>query len=251
MYVLLNGSEDMADRGRRRLWTALACLVIAIMTAAAYFDNYYRAGDAARRAMEPSEGVRVSDEGRCIAFDGPGEDAALIFYPGAKVEPAAYVPLLHRLAELGVDAFLIEPPLRISLMDIGAAGRVMAGRDYSRWFLAGHSLGGVAAAAYVVQHPDQAEGLILLSAYPTAALPANVRLLSIYGSRDGVLNRLNYEKARALWPEYCMERVIDGGNHAGFGDYGPQRGDGPAEIAAEQQWTETADCMAAFCIEAA
>ena len=245
------GSEGMVDTGRRRLWAALACLVIFLMSATAYFDVYYKAGDAARAAMVSDDSVRVSREKDFIAFDGPGDTSALVFYPGAKVEPTAYAPLLKAVAALGVDGFLIEPPLRIALMDAEAAGRVMAARDYPRWFLAGHSLGGVAAAACAAKHPDQVEGLILLSSYPTSALPENLRLLSIYGSNDEVLNRSNYEKQRALWPDNSLERVIDGANHAGFGDYGPQRGDGAAEITAEQQRTATAEYIAAFCIDAA
>lgn len=236
---------------RRRLWTALACIAIFLMSVAAYFDDYYRAGDAARRAMEPDDRVSVSDGGDWIAFDGPGTEAAIIFYPGAKVEPTAYAPLLRQVAEMGVDAYLIEPPLRFSLMGIGAAGGVMAAREYPRWFLAGHSLGGVAASAYASNHPDRVEGVILLGAYPVSALPEDMKLLSIYGSNDGVLNRSHYEKQRARWPQNSKECVIDGGNHAGFGDYGAQRGDGRAEMTAEQQRKMTAEYMAAFCVDAA
>ncbi|MBQ6398058.1 MAG: carboxymethylenebutenolidase, partial [Oscillospiraceae bacterium] len=34
--------------------------------------------------------------------------------------------------------------------------------------------------------------------------------------------------------------VIEGGNHAQFGSYGTQKGDGAALIPPEQQWDETA-----------
>ena len=241
----------MVNRGRRMLWAALACVAIFLLSAAAYFDIYYRAGDAARRALESDDCVRVGEAGDCIAFDGPGESAALVFYPGAKVEPTAYAPLLNEVAALGVDAFLVFPPLRMAIADIGAAGRVMAAQDYPRWFLAGHSLGGVAAAQYAAKHPDRVEGLILLGSYPTMVSPGLERLLSIYGSNDRILNLSNYEKQRAYWPENSTERVIGGGNHAGFGDYGSQRGDGAAEITAEEQRKLAAEAIAAFCNDAA
>ena len=68
-------------------------------------------------------------------------------------------------------------------------------------------------------------------------------LLSIYGDRDGVLSRESYEKNRAFWPENAEELVIPGGNHAQFGDYGPQRGDGEAVISQDEQQTQTAQAI--------
>lgn len=44
---------------------------------------------------------------------------------------------------------------------------------------------------------------------------------------------------------------IPGGNHAGFGDYGPQEGDGPAAIAPREQQEQTADAVDAVVVEAA
>jgi hypothetical protein len=40
--------------------------------------------------------------------------------------------------------------------------------------------------------------------------------------------------------------VIDGGNHAGFGHYGPQAGDGTATIDREEQQRQTAETLLAF-----
>lgn len=40
-----------------------------------------------------------------------------------------------------------------------------------------------------------------------------------------------------------QEIVIEGGNHAQFGDYGPQKGDGTAQITPEEQWEKTADAV--------
>ena len=85
-------------------------------------------------------------------------------------------------------------------------------------------------------------GLVLLASYPadeTGSMP----FLSIYGDRDGVLNRESYEKSRAFWPEGAEELVIPGGNHAQFGDYGPQRGDGAASITQDEQQTQTAQAI--------
>ncbi len=37
-----------------------------------------------------------------------------------------------------------------------------------------------------------------------------------------------------------------GGNHAQFGDYGKQKGDGEAEIPAKEQWGETVTAIVDF-----
>ena len=40
-------------------------------------------------------------------------------------------------------------------------------------------------------------------------------------------------------PDIFCKYVIEGGNHALFGDYGEQTGDGEAAISAQAQWEET------------
>ena len=175
-------------------------------------------------------------------FDGPGEDAALIFYPGAKVEAAAYAPLLVQIAESGVDCFLVEMPLHVAFLGINAADRIIEDHAYKNWVLAGHSLGGVAASSYAASHRDSVAGLVLLASYPTVEL-RGLPVLSIYGDRDEVLNRDSYEKSRVLWPDGAEELVISGGNHAQFGGYGPQRGDGEAAITPEEQQTQTVEAV--------
>ena len=62
----------------------------------------------------------------------------------------------------------------------------------------------------------------------------------IYGSNDGVLNRIALEENAGNLPADSQTKVIVGGNHAGFGDNGPQDGDGECVIGASQQWQEVA-----------
>lgn len=55
------------------------------------------------------------------------------------------------------------------------------------------------AASYVSKHADSFDGLILLGAYSTADISETaLRVLSVYGSEDGVLNRSKYEKIRVI-----------------------------------------------------
>lgn len=175
-------------------------------------------------------------------------DTGIIFYPGGKVEADAYAPLMHRLASLGFTVVLVNVPFNIAFFNANAADGVQAQvPEVSRWFLAGHSLGGVCASGYLANHADEYEGLIMLASYPSddlSSLP--VSALSIYGTQDGVMNRDNYESAKALMPADFQETVIQGGNHAQFGDYGQQAHDGDATISAQEQQRQTAEAILAF-----
>lgn len=47
--------------------------------------------------------------------------------------------------------------------------------------------------------------------------------------------------------DYTTNTVpIEGGNHAQFGDYGPQKGDLPAAISAQEQQAQTVTAVAEF-----
>ena len=68
----------------------------------------------------------------------------------------------------------------------------------------------------------------------------------MYGSEDQVLNRGKLADSAALMPEGARTIEIVGGNHAGFGAYGPQEGDGTATVSAEEQQGQTADAIDAY-----
>ncbi len=227
---------------RRRIWIPAILLGILLLCLAAFFlytGNYYHADPAADKALVSDSDVSVSREAYGWRFDGPSEDSALIFYPGGKVEASAYAPLLHRLAAGGMDAMLVEMPFRLAVFGTGKAENVIEAHDYRHWYIGGHSLGGVMAADYAADHEDAVEGVVLLAAYPSKKLADPLTEISIYGSHDRVLNMTSMEKARGFASSDFREHVIRGGNHAQFGNYGTQRGDGTAKISADAQQQET------------
>ena len=110
--------------------------------------------------------------------------------------------------------------------------------------MAGHSLGGAMAAMYSAEHLDSLEGLILLGAYPTVPMQADgFSVLSIYGSEDLVLNKESFEQGRSFMPKEYTELCIEGGNHAQFGNYGVQKGDGTATLSPEEQQRQTVEAI--------
>lgn len=212
-----------------------------------YFGSYYRADETALTALKSDDAVQVSriPQGGYF-FDGPCKDTAIIFYPGAKVETSAYAPLMHRIAEERADVFLLDMPLHMAFFGINKADRIRSAYGtYSSWFMAGHSLGAAMAAQYVSEHLDAYDGLIMLAGYPTRNLHADgFSLLNIYGSNDGHTGML--AKNPQYRPQDTTEVVIDGGNHAQFGNYGIQKGDGTSDFSALQQQEEAAAAIVSF-----
>jgi len=225
-------------RGRRLVW-GISLLLAAALGFGIYASNAYPASEAALVCLEGSAAVRVEADRRLVALDGPGEADGLVFYPGGRVAPEAYLPLLTLLAEGGVDCYLVNMPFNLAVFGVNRVEGVMAGRGHERWFLAGHSLGGAMAAIWVAGHPAAVDGLILLAAYPSSPLPEDLPVLVLYGSEDGVLNRDRLAAAEKYLPPGAAVEVLPGGNHAGFGDYGEQDGDGVATLshADQQRWT--------------
>lgn len=229
---------------RRKLFFAVFCVIIAISAATGiYANSYYRAlGVEAYLKSDAKVAVKEIDKG--YLFDGPGKNSALIFYPGAMVEETAYAPLLHSLAEQGVDCFLIKAPMKLTILDGNAADGIRKSFSYEHYYLAGHSLGGYSAANYSANHLDEYDGLFLLAAYPGEDLTkAAFPVVFIYGDKDGILNRERLERGFTLSPGSYQSVIIKGGNHSNFGSYGAQKGDGEAEITFEEQQKITADAI--------
>ncbi len=232
--------------GKRVLVTAAALISEVLLAFGIYVNIYYKADDTARAYLEDRGSVHVVKNDRGWLFDGAGEKDLLIFYHGGKVEAEAYAPLMSLIAERGCDCFLTDMPMRLPIFDISAAGKMIGQGGYERFFLGGHSLGGVAASKYAAANADKLSGLILLAAYPADSLPDTLPCLSVYGSEDRVLNMEEYRAAEANFPTDTETVVIDGGNHGQFGSYGAQSGDGEPKISPEAQWEQTAEAVSAL-----
>lgn len=214
-----------------------------------YAQDYYRADAAARQVLAEPQGKVEALEKMWVFRPDPeqtgrerdGGSPGLIFYPGGKVEAAAYAPLLQKLAQHGITCVLMEMPFNLAVLDANAADRAFAQLpQVKRWYIGGHSLGGAMAGSYAGAHADKLEGLILLGAYSAAAIPEDLPTLAIYGSEDRVLDRSKLP----ISPNTLLE--IAGGNHAYFGDYGEQKGDGTAAISREEQQRQTAEAIVKF-----
>lgn len=126
----------------------------------------------------------------------------------------------------------------IALLCIGFA--VYVGSYYHAAEEAVQAMSVIMAAAYAAEHSGDLNGLILLAAYSTKNLgDSDLGVLSLYGSEDQVLNLEKYEEYKTNLPADAVEVIIDGGCHAGFGNYGPQKDDGVPVITYKEQIAQT------------
>ena len=207
-----------------------------------YVSDYSHSDSTALSYINGSSNVSITHESNGLFIDGKGNDTALIFYPGAKVEYSAYLPLMNQIASQGVDVYLVQMPFNLAFFGQNSADDIIKNSNYSHYIMSGHSLGGVAASGYASKH--DVDGLVLLAAYPSEEIDKPT--LSIYGSEDKVLNLKSYNDAKPLIKANFTEHIINGGNHAQFGNYGLQKGDGNAGINSTLQQNETASEIIKF-----
>ena len=214
------------------------CVLCALVGAMGiYVSDGYEATETAYTALQSDNDVTVEYIDSAIVFMPEEPVDGMIFYPGGKVSHDAYAPLMRAYAETGMACILLEMPFDLAVFDMNAAD------DYrylypeiERWYLGGHSLGGAMAASYLERHLEEYEGLVLCAAYSTVDYSSSdLKVVSMYGSNDKVLNAEKYKECRTNLPESVAELVIEGGNHAFFGTYGLQEGDGTATITNDGQ----------------
>jgi dienelactone hydrolase len=201
-------------------------------------------------ALESNENVTVKDEGNYIVFTPTSHIpiTGFILYPGGHVDHRSYAPIAQELASHGYMVSIVRMPLSLAVFGIDRADEVISAYpDMRYWVIGGHSLGGSMAAAYARSHSDKVQGVAFWASYPATSDDLSItdlKGLSTYGSNDQILDRDNFNNTVSLLPHGTIMQVITGGNHAQFGNYGVQQGDGTATISAADQQRQAADLTA-------
>ena len=205
----------------------------------------------AEQALLNDDVVRVSQE-RWLVFDPASSqpDTALIFYPGGRVDYRAYAPQARAIAEQGFRVIIVPMPLSLAVFGTNSASEVMAAYpEIKHWAVGGHSLGGAMAALFAAQNPGLVQGLVLWASYPadnSSLAGTATKVVSIYGTQDGLATGGKIEASHTLLPDDTRYVAIQGGNHAQFGAYGVQSGDGQASISPEEQLQQIVEATTAL-----
>jgi len=239
------------------LLVGLGIVLISAMVGFLFWANHPMGPEqVAQSCLTSPDGINIQFEKYglvltpCVENDPPAKNMGVIFYPGGRVHHLAYLPVLQRLVCFGYPVFLVRMPCYMAVFDYQRAGKVMAMHpEVSNWAIGGHSLGGAMAAHYAARHPKRFRGLFLWGAYPserdnfsTLGLPVQM----ICAECDGITTQEKVDRVRAQLPADVRWMEIEGGNHAQFGDYGPERKDSPAKLSANMQWDMIAGEMGSF-----
>ena len=208
-------------------------VVLVIITGGLYMfvGDYYRPQEEALVAAQ--QGVTMNGN---LVFTGDNE-LGFIIYPGGKVDEKAYANLAKELNDEGHTVVIAKMPFRFSILRSNKANSIIETHDgIEEWVIIGHSLGGTSASMFADKHPDKLSGIVFLGSYPYRDLSStDMKGIGILGDKDEVLNIENAENSESFYPEDYEIFILDGANHAQFGNYGEQKGDGEATMSWEQQ----------------
>lgn len=230
--------------------TVLAIFLIAIAAFVYYVSDYYHADNTAIAALTTTESYKVANNDASITFTPIRNQSTtgIIIYPGAKVQAEAYSVLASKLAENGYTTIIVKMPFNLAFFGVNQADEIIAKHgEISSWVIAGHSLGGVFASEYALNHQNKIKGVIYLAAYPSSnASNASFKALSIRGSLDGLASSNDISQNLNKFPANTTFITIAGGNHYNFGDYGVQQGDNNSTITREEQQNKTVSYIFEF-----
>lgn len=191
--------------------------------------------------VEADETVTVTetDRGYVLEPTDTAPDTGLVFYPGARVAPDAYLESLAPLArEANVRVVVPQLPLTLAVVDYGlartglrphtATAVIESNADIQRWYVGGHSLGGAMACRYANVETDRIEGMVLFGSYCDQDISdTGLSVVNVVGAGDTVMNWDAYEDSLDLLPAGATVVELQGLNHTQFGSYRGQSGDTP------------------------
>ncbi|MFC7228766.1 alpha/beta hydrolase [Salinirubellus salinus] len=246
----------LEELSRRRALALVAGTLVAILVLAGVaFSVYFgvlglQAPPGVEEAVraDPNVTVETAYGGYVVHDADPGaETLGIVFYPGGRVAPDAYLPSAAAIAtRANATVFVPGMPLNLAVFDPSRADAVVAGEpQISRWVVGGHSLGGAMACRYAADNADRVDGLLIVGAYcdrPVRGMPG----LAVVGTRDAVLDREQFEATRGNLPTPRRVVFVEGMNHSQAGWYTGQRGGQPATISTPEAHRRLADEVAGW-----
>lgn len=190
---------------------------------------------------------------------------AFFILPGALVEHNVYAPWLARLSDNGILVIMQNcEPFRVAAENFMSSEQHIKdiiqqiqrqGITADRWSIGGHSMGGY-TAMMIAKKSDYFDSLVMYGVNKNYELEkTNIRALSITASRDGLAHsKMADLSSYEAWKQPIVQgrlfhKIIEGGNHSGFGDYPRQTfplPDGERTISLEQQHSQIVKHTVAF-----
>ncbi|GAA1520487.1 pimeloyl-ACP methyl ester carboxylesterase [Agromyces terreus] len=247
-----NESAAERPRGRRGIRVLLAVVVVLLLVVVGFLVWAKTVMQGERpAALEAWTDDRVSiesfDDSVVMTPVDAASDRGLVFIPGAKVDPYAYLAkLADAVAETGTTVVITKPTLNLAFFDLRPLSTFTGhAPDVDEWYVGGHSLGGVKACMMAAD--EEVAGIVFFGSYCANDVSGDdLSVLSISGSEDGLSTPDKIEGAAHLVPADTTFVEIEGANHASFGDYGVQPGDGVATASDDDVRAQITEALVAF-----
>jgi len=246
--------EPASERstGRRVIRVLLAVVLVLVLLVVGFLVWAKTVMQGERpAALEAWTDDRVSiesfDDSVVMTPVDAASDRGLVFIPGAKVDPYAYMAkLVDAVAETGTTVVITKPTLNLAFFDQRPLDTFTShAPDVDEWYVGGHSLGGVRACMMAAD--GDVAGIVFFGSYCADDVSdRDLAVLSISGSEDGLSTPDKVEGAAHLLPSDATFVEIEGANHASFGNYGVQPGDGVATIPDDEVRAAITDALVAF-----
>lgn len=212
-------------------------LILVIVLAFAAFVIYvqiatYPPDQQQLAAVMSDDSLSITESRQYYKITPVIQDAAhphIIFYPGGLVDPGAYLYKMGAAAsELKTTVYIIKAPFNAAIFNVGAAGKIIDSYGLEQAWVGGHSLGGISACRFAARNPGSAYGVFMFASYCDQDLVGFTGpVVVVMGLNDLIINRENYEAAKANLPLETRIYEVDELNHSDFGNYGLQEGDAP------------------------
>lgn len=211
----------------------------------------YQSDGVSNQSLESNNTIKTEDKDDYYSFTPKKTfKNVLIFYPGAMVDPKAYIPICRKISENDIKVYLIKMPWRLASYGYNIPKELHLLNDSTKtYILSGHSQGAKMAAQFVFENPKLIDKLILIgTTHPKniSLADSQIPILKIYGTNDGVADEKSVFENRSKLPKTAKFIKIEGGNHCQFGYYGFQLGDNQAAITREEQQAQTLKIILKF-----
>ena len=218
---------------KKKIWM-IAAIVIAVMLLVAAFFYTPALPEAAEIAKQ------MKDVDGDLYFYGDS-GVGFIIYPGAKADERSYAYIAQQLNAEGHTAVIPNIPLHMSVWGSEQGLEIIEDNpEVEKWFLIGHSLGGLPISQIAAKQPEKLEGIAFVASLMICDLSdTDLSAIRITAELDGVMPDKMMESNLDYLPENSTSVMIEGANHNQFGAYWHPGFDGKATIT----WKEQQDQM--------
>lgn len=213
---------------RITVFVILAIFFLGFGSLLIYSSNSYEALEEMNETIDLQnyDQVTVTNSEEAIYFIVDNPTANIIFVPGGLVEPDSYSYLAIEIANNGYNVTIAKVAFNLAILTPNKSKDFID--DSLNNYIIGHSLGGV-TASIVANQSESISKVILLGSYPIRDISDKDTLI-ITAEFDIAMNQESFLDSLENVNSNNIIYEISGGNHAQFGWYGAQKGDGTAKI---------------------